>query len=340
MSCSYCAPALEACTTVFPVLSPCRCDSPGGIEEIGPDGNTGPKGETPTFSVGVVTSGGALITVRSTGYATRAVDWRLPAVPEGEAYDWSAVNTFAQSSIFELGLVTTGGTSTFGGYGFTVSPNATFSGDLHVAGNSEIEGDVDVTTNLNEDNDLSVIGTSTFDNIEFRGSNDIRDTEWSLSNSSGYVGGMLNLASCLDMERQPNVRSGVFTQGVGTNLVPVAPVDTGVICDPIVINVPVSACLPQVTPIVDIIIRVSYTLNSALFFNYFTATLWQGSVGGTLLDFYTLGDPALFNDEIGCLVLKARATLAVGNNNFYIEVENPDAVGSFEPTYVRYEYKN
>ncbi len=336
-TCPSCAPGPEECTTVYQQLNPCRCDSPGGIEETGPDGGTGPRGETPQYFVGTVSGGTASITVVETGYATRDVNWVLPAVPEDVPYTWSEVNTFTQPSIFEQGFETTGGEVTIGGTALTVTPDVTLSADVHVAGNQDVAGDVNITTHLNEDSNLTVQGDSDFNDIEFFLHTNLEESTFTLTDLAGYAGGILVLGSCLNMERQPNIGSAQYDKAEASGLTPVGPVDNGEISNPIVINVPVSSCFPQVTPMVNIKFRVSYEFGgSPGVFNSFTAQLWLGGVGVTALDFYVQGDPATFNSWYGTFDLMERVTLAAGNNSFTIEVTNNDNVQTFNPLQVTF----
>lgn len=341
MVCGSCTPSPQiTCSTVYPVLSPCACDEAAPIREEGPDGQDGPKGATPAFTIGTVTAGEASVTVVVTDEFNRVINWVLPAVPEGEAYAWTEVNTFEQQSVFELGLVTTGGTSTFGGLGFAVTPNATLSGDVHVVSNSEIEGDVSVTTNLNEDAGFTVQGQTTFNDIEFQGQINLIQSTMDLDDVAGYGRGILTIGSCLGPEYQPNIGSAEYAKSNAAGLTPVAPVDVGAICTPVVINVPVSACVPQVTPVLNVMVRVSYERGGSPGpFSNFNATLWQGGIGVTNLDFYTQGDPATFNAWYGSFDMIARATLVAGNNSFVVEVENNDVTETFTPIQVTFWFK-
>jgi len=180
-------------------------------------------------------------------------------------------------------------------------------------------------------------GGATFTNVTVESYLNLTQSGWVIDDVSAYNSGLLTINSCVHPESQPNVRNGVYVKNDPGGLTPVAPVDTGVIAATVVVNVPVSSCMPQATPIVDIVFRVSYQWGGAPgpFFN-FNATLWQGMVGGTALDFYTQGDPATFNAWYGIFELRARATLSVGNNNFLVEVENNDVANSFTPIQVTF----
>lgn len=339
MSCPSCAPALQACTTVYPTLNPCQCDSPGGIEETGPTGNTGPKGETPQYTVGTVASGAALITVRSTGYATRVVDFVLPAIPEGVGYVWTAVNTFSKTALFDQGIQITGGTTTIGGIALNVGCDTSFTGDMDVGGNLTVAGNLDIGGNFNESGSLTVQGDSIFHNVEFFEQTDLTNSTLDLPNVSTYPSGIAVLGSCLNMEKQPNRGGSTYIKAEGASLAVISPVDSGPICATIVVNVPVSACVPQVTPVVDIRIRVGYRFGNPGIFSNFNSSLWQTMIGGTQLDFYTQGD-GTFNANAGFFELFARATLVAGNNNFIIEVTNNDTMEDFTPTDVTYWVQN
>jgi hypothetical protein len=313
-------------------LSPCACDEPAPIREEGPTGQTGYKGATPKFTIGTVTAGEASVTVVVTDEFNRVINWVLPAIPEGVPYTWTEVNTFEQQSIFELGLETTGGTSTFGGTNFAVTPDATFSNDVHVASNSEIEGDVTVTLHLNEDANITVVGDTTLNDVNFQQSLNLIQSTIVVADTAGYPRGILTVGSCLTPEYQPNFGSAEFDKAPGAGLNPVGPVDSQAIANPFVIAVGVSSCVPQINPVVDVTIRVSYEFGGPPgVFNNFSAFLWQGTIGGTQLDFYSQGDAATFNSWYGTFELRARATMAVGNNNFIVEVQNSDAVQTFTP---------
>ncbi len=334
MSSCGCSSSSTLCQTVYPVLSPCACDDAAPIRVEGPDGQDGPKGATPIFSIGTVTGGNAAVTVVETDEFNRVINWVLPAVPEGEPYTWTAVNTFEQPSVFELGLVTTGGTSTFGGTQFNVIPDATFSADLEVGGTVGAFGDSTVTGATTVDGNASTdpSGGATFTNVTIASYLDLTQSGWVINDVTAYNSGLLTINSCVHPENQLNVRNGVFVKAEPGGLTPVAPVATGVIAATVVVNVPISSCMPQANPIVDITFRVSYQWGGAPgpFFN-FNATLWQGMVGGTALDFYTQGDPLTFNSWYGTFELRARAVLSVGNNNFLVEVQNNDVANSFTP---------
>ncbi len=338
MACGCSSSSAITCQTVYPVLSPCACDDSAPIRVEGPDGQDGPKGATPIFSIGTVSGGNAAVSVVFVDDFNRVINWVIPAIPEGEPYTWTAVNTFEQPSIFELGLITTGGTSTFGGTQFNVIPDATFSGDLAVGGTVGAFGDSTVGGTINVEGNASTdaSGGATFTNIEFETYLDMSNSGWILSNASSYVTGLLTLNSCLHPEQQPNVRSAVSAKANATGLVPVGPVDSAPICDPIVITVPAPACPPNLTPIVDITIRIGYwyaLLGGAA--DAFTLYLWTPGVGGTLLDTYTQGDGAI-NATGGFIDLRARVTLATGANNFVIEALVNDAANSFSPSQVTY----
>lgn len=341
MSCPSCAPATEVCTTVYPQLNPCRCDdSPAGIEEIGPTGTTGPKGETPVFIVGTVGSGGSFIEVVETGYATRSVNWILPAVPEGVPYTWTDVNTFERPSNFEQGLQTTGGESIFGGSSFIVTPDASFAATIDVAGNSNVGGNLALNGIFNEDGNITVEGDTTLNDVEFFHQTNLENATLStLIDISEYPSGFLVIGSCLNPEKQPNRGGSTYQKAQATGLTPVGPVDSDAICNPVVINIAVSDCVPQVTPIMDVVFRVGYRFGNPGIFSNFNATLWQGGIGSTQLDFYTQGD-GIFNSNAGFFELYARATLVAGNNSFVVEVANTDASEDFTPTSVTYWFRN
>jgi hypothetical protein len=75
-------------------------------------------------------------------------------------------------------------------------------------------------------------------------------------------------------------------------------------------------------------------------FSNFNATLWHGGIGVTALDFYTQGDPATFNTFMGTFELRGRVAMAVGNNQFDIEVTNNDVGVTFTPIEVSYWFTN
>ncbi len=342
MACGCSSSSAITCQTVYPVLSPCACDDSAPIRVEGPDGQDGPKGATPIFSIGTVSGGNAAVSVVFTDEFNRVINWVIPAIPEGVPYTWTAVNTFQQPAIFELGLVTTGGTSTFGGTEFTIVPDATFSGDVSVDGTAIAQGDSSVggTINVAGNASTNATGGATFTNISFETYLDMSNSGWVLSNASSYVTGLLTLNSCLHPEQQPNVRSGVSVKANATGLVNVGPVDSAPICNPITITVPAPACPPNLTPIVDITIRIGYwyaPLGGAA--DALTLFLWTPAVAGTLLDTYVQGDGAI-NSAGGFIEMRARVALTTGVNSFVVEAQVNDASNSFNPSQVTYWITN
>lgn len=342
MVCGQCSSTPDiTCITVYPVLNPCACDDAAPIRVEGTTGQDGPKGATPKFSIGTVSSGDASITVVVVDDVNRTINWVLPAVPEGMAYEWTKVQTFEAKSIFELGLITTGGTTTFGGTGLTVTPNGTLSGTATVGGSSQIDGDLNVTTDVTLSGNASVGGKTTFGNVQLESQIDLRTSTFSLSNLSGYAGGLFAINACLLPKRSPNRGSGSYTKADGSGLSPVGPVDAQPICSTIVVNVPVSTCMPQTTPLVDFRVRVGYDFTTTGFGlgGNFSAVLWQGSIGGTSIDFFTQGD-GVWNATAGFLELRGQATLVAGNNNFFVEVTNNDTGETWTPTSLTYWITN
>ncbi len=338
MVCGQCTSTPEiTCSTIYPVLSPCACDDAAPIRVEGPDGQKGPTGATPKFTIGTVAGGGASITILSPDDFDRVMDWVLPAVPEGMAYEWTERNTFTLPSIFEMGILTNGGTTIFGGTGFLVTPDAIFSASVDTASNCEVDGDVGITGDANINGNLSVQGATTLGSVIEDGN--IRlgaDTTVALSTTTDYVAGKVVLQDCGKPLLGKYLGSSTYVNANATGLVPVNPGDPdSVICDDIVINVPVSTCI-QATPTVRIKVRVGYytgsTPNGTIILR-----LWEPAIAGTQTDGFIQGD--VINAQAGFLYLIAQVTLAVGNNHFQVSMEN-NCGEIFTPTQVTYWVSN
>lgn len=339
MACNVCAPTDNSCVTVSSVLSPCACADTPAIREEGPPGAEGPVGDTPEFTVGTVTEGAAGVTFTTNTPTDITVDFVIPQPPIDTANTWTAVQTYEQQAIFELGLETTGGTSTFGGSAFTVTPDAEFSGDVTVAGDEFVSGTLRIGGNTVIDGNASVAG-STFllGGVQIDGQvtfGVVANFVVEDSDAGSFPRGYLVLDSCNHPVLVPNRGGDLYQKEDATSLVTIAAAGSGSISDAFVVAVPVSGCLPQVTPIVTVTARVAYAFDNVPT-GLLTLRLWKTAVtSGTQLDSMPIGIVATTNAASGCIMLEGQTTLQQGNTNFYVEAVNGTG-DNFVPTQITF----
>lgn len=324
-TCSPCSPTDQSCITSPVVLAPCACPETPATREEGPPGAEGAVGETPVFTVGSVTEGTANVIFTTNTPTDITVDFVVPQPPINTANTWTAAQTYEQQAVFEQGLETTGGTSTFGGTAFDVTPDADFGGDLDVAGAATIAGtmhveqDTTIAGNMSNGAAAFLANTTINGEVTFDSSTAIVVSD---SASGRFPRGILVLDSCFNPQLLPNRGGDLYQKEDATGLVTIATLDDGSICDAFVVNVPVSSCLPQVTPVVDIQVRIAYNF-SAQPNGAIIVRLWKTAItSGTQLDEFTQGENTFDNTLGGCIILNGQTTLQVGNTSFFVEVVN------------------
>lgn len=336
--CQPCSPTDQTCITVSPVLAPCSCPETPATREEGPPGSEGPVGDTVTFTVGTVTEGSAGVTFVVNTPTDYTVDFVIPQPPIHTANTWTEVQEFTQGAVFDDGITITAGTTSIDGDALEVVPNANFALNVGVGGNQNVTGTQVVTGNTNIVGNMSVAGGSFLQNTQIDGEITFDPAASILVDdaaSGRFPRGILVLNSCNAPQLLPNRGGDLYQKEDATGLLTVVTLTSGSICDSFVINVPVSSCLPQVTPVVDVQIRIGYNFgaqpNGA-----FIVRLWKGAITtGVKLDEFTQGDNTFDNTLGGCILLDAQLTLPVGNTSFFVEVVN-NTDQDFIPTQVTF----
>jgi hypothetical protein len=330
------------CVQAQPVLPPAKCSDDANTKAEGPPGLQGDTGDTPAFTVGTVTEGTANVILTENTPTDYTVDFVIPQPPIDSENTWTAVQTYEQQAIFELGLETTGGTSTFGGTAFTVTPDAEFTGDVTVAGDEFVSGTLRVGGNATYAGNASVAGATFLNDTEIDGEITFGPSSTIVVSATGagrFPRGILVQGDCGAPELLPGRGGDLYQKEDATGLVTIVAGDDDAISDAFVVAVPVSSCLPQVTPVVTVTARIGYSFDNTPN-GAFTARLWRGAVtSGTMMDEVTIGVNTFDNTPAGCIFLESQETLAVGNTSFFVECDNNTDAG-FVPQQVTFWAKN
>ncbi len=323
--CQPCSPTDQSCITSPVVLAPCTCTETPATRAEGPPGAEGPVGDTVAFTVGSVTEGTAAVTFTVNTPTDYTVDFVIPQPPIDTANTWTAVQTYEMSAIFEQGFETTGGVVIIGGTGLTVAPNTEFSNDLTVGGDEFVTGTLRIGGGTNIAGNMSVAGAAFLYNTSITGDVSF-DAAATIIVSDAATGrfprGVLVLSDCNNPQLLPNRGSDFYQKEDATGLLTIATLTSGPLSDAFVVNIPVSSCTPQVTPVIDVTARIGYTFDNVVT-GPFTARLWKGAITtGTLLDEVEVGVAALNNTPGGCIVLDGQGTFQVGNTNLLVEIQN------------------
>lgn len=339
--CLSCGSDDVECVQSQPVLPPAKCSDDANTKAEGPPGIQGDTGDTPAFTVGTVTEGTANVILTENTPTDYTVDFVIPQPPTGTANTWTAVQTYEQQAIFELGLETTGGTSTFGGTAFTVTPNANIDGDVSIAGDVDIAGDLNIGGNFASVASFTALNAF-FHNALFDGQLTFGPSMTMIVDpapAGRFPRGYLVLSECFAPELVPNRGGDLYQKEDATGLVTIVTVSSGAISNAFTVVVPVSACLPQVTPVITVTARVGYSFDNSPT-GAITARLWRGAVTtGILMDEVVIGQNTFDNVPAGCIFLEGQETLAVGNTSFFVEIDN-DTNAGFVPQQVTFWGKN
>ncbi len=322
--CLSCGSDDTECVQAQPILPPAKCSDDANTKAEGPPGIQGDTGDTPAFTVGTVTEGAANVILTENTPTDYTVDFVIPQPPTGTANTWTAVQTFEQQAVFQLGLETTGGTSTFGGTAFTVTPNSNFDGDLNIAGDVDITGDLDIGGNFASVTSFTALNgffhNALFDGQITFGASAAMVLDQAAAGS--FPRGYIVLNDCNAPALVPNRGGDYYQKTEGTGLNTIATIDSGSMCSAFSVTVPISACTPQVTPVVTVEVRIGYNMSGSPIGNI-AARLWQGAItSGTLLDQFVQGDVTSDNATGGCIILRGGNTLNVGATSFFIEIVN------------------
>ena len=128
MACAVCSPANVTCNTVFPTLSPCRCDDTPAIREEGPAGGAA------TITIGSVTtlSAGDPATVVNVGTSSAAIfNFGIPEGPVGPMPDFDVPIHMTSTLTVDDLLTASGGITT---------TDIDASGDIGVGGTLDVTG--------------------------------------------------------------------------------------------------------------------------------------------------------------------------------------------------------
>lgn len=305
-----------------------RCGACGedclAVRPQGPDGDPGPAGITPTFEVGDVSGGGSpSVTAEAVSPTLYVLNFILPETYTLGDNIWTGSNTFlgdvivSGSVLSALGglttafLVVTEG-STFNGVTITGAVVLTSDSTLSVAGPATFNGPTVINGDASINGNLLVTGSVTF-------AGDVTFTFPALGTAQAR--GRLAIDSC-DTLRY--IEGSGFTEpdtveDTNTVTVPAGDPETA-LCPAVQISPDAFTCGPNDVQYVEVMARVQCVFGfSAL--GSWAVNLWQGAIGGTLLDTFQAG-PGVQQVVLRAIVVQV--TPGATSNIFVSAVDGTD----------------